>query len=178
MKPEVKFHMGVAPSGEDRVIAEFDHDGQTYQLHYDLHGGMTHNSPKEVQAELLRQAEQTYDALELNKKAQLFGMPIARVRVYEAFNTERDYQDELWGKTVYGRPVSGSSGYAPEAGGNRTIDEFALYIQRYANALTDIAGSTGDAEAKLHAVRKVGALAVACMEQHGAPKRTAKSPGR
>lgn len=85
----------------------------------------------------------------------------AREAAYAAIDTERDYQESKWGG-------SASSG---EPGAGRSIDEFALYIQGYANDLANVAAHTLDATEKLNFVRKVGGLAVACMEQHGAPHR-------
>ncbi len=81
-------------------------------------------------------------------------MKWTRGQVFQAFNSERDYQDEKW-------PDSLAAG----------LDAFALYIQGYANELTYIASHSGNPLEKLHAVRKVGALCVAAMEAHGAPHR-------
>jgi hypothetical protein len=85
-----------------------------------------------------------------------------RQEVYAALDSERAYQDERWGS-------SRSSGH-PGAG-ERTLDEFALYISGYADDLRKIASHVMDPQEKLAVVRKIGGLAVACMEQHGAPKR-------
>ncbi len=76
-----------------------------------------------------------------------------RKAVYAAIDTERDYQSKKWGEPPH------------------TIDEFALYIIEYAAKLQRIAGTTNYEPKKLDAVRKVAALGVACMEQHGAPPR-------
>ena len=88
---------------------------------------------------------------------------LPREAAYNAIDSERDYQDRVWG----GSASSGTPG-----AGERSIDEFALYIQGYANDLANLASHTMDPIEKLNFVRKVGGLAVACMEQHGAPKRT------
>jgi hypothetical protein len=85
-----------------------------------------------------------------------------RQQVYEALDSERTYQDAKWGDT--------RSSNEP-GNGERTLDEFALYIVGYAHKLLDIASTFGEPEQKLEFVRKVGGLCVACMEQHGAPKR-------
>jgi hypothetical protein len=85
-----------------------------------------------------------------------------REAAYAAIDSERDYQDKLWGDSLSGgRPGDGE----------RTVDEFALYIVGYTNDLLQKASHTLDTEAKLDIIRKVGGLAVACMEQHGAPHR-------
>ena len=85
-----------------------------------------------------------------------------REKVYEVINGERSYQDSKWGNTLSsGRPGNGE----------RSIDEFALYISGYSDKLKANASEFGDPIAKLDIVRKVAALYVACMEQHGAVKR-------
>ena len=90
------------------------------------------------------------------------GQPVAREDVYTAIDTEREYQDGKWGDTLSGgRPGDGS----------RSVDEFALYIVGYANDLLVNASHFGDEGDKLDIIRKIGGLATACMEQHGAPHR-------
>ena len=81
-----------------------------------------------------------------------------RTQVYEAIDGERDYQVTRWT-----RPTP-----------NRTIDEWAMYFEVYARKLCDLAAITNNDERvpeKLDIVRKLSAMGVACMEQHGAPKR-------
>lgn len=90
---------------------------------------------------------------------------IDRDGVYIAIDTERDYQDEKWGATLSG----GRSG-----NGDRTVDEFALYIAGYTDDLVKIASHFGNEADKLHIIRKIAGLCVACMEQHGAPIRERK----
>lgn len=87
--------------------------------------------------------------------------PIARAEAFEAINSERDYQDKVWGNSASSK-VEGTG---------RTLDEFALYIHGYANDLAALASHIDEPEEKLNFVRKIAGLAVACMEQHGAPKR-------
>ena len=77
--------------------------------------------------------------------------------VMRAIMSERAYQDKKWGASE-------------SSEGARTLDEFARYISVYADQLKALVGGH-----KLHAVRKVAALAVACMEQHGAPLRQTPS---
>ena len=79
-----------------------------------------------------------------------------------AIDSERDYQDALWGD-------SGSSDTPGH--GERTIDEFALYIAAYTAKMVEQCGTFADTKTKLNTIRKIAGLAVACMEQHGAPKR-------
>lgn len=83
-------------------------------------------------------------------------------RVYEAFETEREYQDAKWGDTASsGRPGNGEW----------SIDEFALYIKGYTDDLVKECSHFGGAKSKLDIMRKIGALVVACGEQHCMPFR-------
>jgi hypothetical protein len=92
-------------------------------------------------------------------------MKATRQEVYAALDTERAYQDSKWGD-------SRSSG--EQGAGERTLDEFALYIHGYADDLRRIASHTVYRQEKLDFIRKVGALCVAAMEQHGAEPRIVK----
>lgn len=90
-------------------------------------------------------------------------MNINRSEVYAAIDSERDYQDRRWGDSL-------SSDRKP-GNGERTIDEFALYIAAYTAKMVEQCGTFSDSKAKLDSIRKIAGLAVACMEQHGAPRR-------
>jgi hypothetical protein len=81
-------------------------------------------------------------------------MKASRSEVYSAIDSEREYQDKLWGE-----------------GGAHEIDSFATYIRRYSAILDEVATLPSGDQAKLSVVRKIAGLAVACMEQHGAPTR-------
>jgi len=86
-----------------------------------------------------------------------------RSLVYEAIDGERDYQDERWGGT-------GTHGI-------HSITEFLTYIQDYTSEALHIECREEDETANVKAidiVRKIAALGVACMEQHGAPARKKK----
>jgi hypothetical protein len=91
-----------------------------------------------------------------------------REAVYAAIDSERDYQDELWGDTLSGNrlPI-----HSLQQGGDRSIDEFILYLQGYMNDLVYLGSHFSDTPAKLEVIRKVTTLGVAAMEQHGAPHR-------
>lgn len=90
-----------------------------------------------------------------------------RQQVYDAIDSERDYQNLKWGNTLSGdrKPTD------EQPAGSRTVDEFALYIVGYGHKLLDNASSFSYTNDKLEIMRKIAALCVACMEQHGAPKR-------
>ncbi len=51
------------------------------------------------------------------------------------------------------------------------IDAFATYIRRYVAILDKVATEPNTENAKLNVIRKIAALCVRCMEQHGAPRR-------
>lgn len=93
----------------------------------------------------------------------------SRAEVYAAIDSERDYQDARWGRQQY-PTVSGSSNELRKDG-NRTLDEFILYMAGYMNDTVQIGSHTTDPVVKLDFIRKVTALGVAAMEQHGAPHR-------
>ena len=51
------------------------------------------------------------------------------------------------------------------------IDAFATYIRHYSKVLDETATQPNEPWEKLEVVRKIAAIAVRCLEQHGAPKR-------
>lgn len=89
-------------------------------------------------------------------------MKTPRSEVYAALDSERAYQDMRWG---------GSRSSGEQGAGERTLDEFALYIYGYAHLLMQFAAVSLDPIEKLNLMRKVGGLVVSAMEQHGAPRR-------
>lgn len=92
-----------------------------------------------------------------------------RKEVYEAIDSERDYQEQLWGDSLSNERTPNPS--KDESGGDRSLDEFTLYISGYTNDLVNLASHFVGAEEQLNVIRKIAGLSVACMEQHGAPKR-------
>ena len=80
--------------------------------------------------------------------------PPVREVVYNAIDGERRYQHARWGP------------------GFHTPTEFILYMEEYlVKARTLVtSGASGGLQA-MHAIRKVTALGVAALEQHGAPRR-------
>jgi hypothetical protein len=87
---------------------------------------------------------------------------MSRQDVYAVIDGERAYQDSRWG---------GSASNGRPGAGERTLDEYCLYIVGYADDLKHIASHEPDPIKKLEFVRKVAALCVACMEEHGAVPR-------
>lgn len=79
-----------------------------------------------------------------------------RDEVYDVLDGERDYQNRTWG----GNPL--------------TIGEFLLNMEeQLARARRMWADEPKPELQTLEFVRKIGALSVQCMEQHGAPPRRA-----
>lgn len=84
-----------------------------------------------------------------------------RSTVYKAIDGEREYQNMKW-----------PSPNGPDHDGYwrdrlRTLHEFIQDMRKY----VAIADSCETAPGALDSIRKIAALAVACMEQHGAPER-------
>ena len=90
--------------------------------------------------------------------------PVARKLVYEAIDSERSYQDNF---------------VLPERDyhSTHTLGEFILMLSQYSSQAMQkwthrqFRNSALGNEESLHEVRKIAAIAVRCMEQHGAPFR-------
>ena len=83
--------------------------------------------------------------------------------VFEAIRNERKYQDELFGDT--------------ELEGLHSITEMLVYIKDYTEEALHIESRLVNPEADekaLHIIRKIAALAVSTMEQHGIMHRDMK----
>jgi hypothetical protein len=81
---------------------------------------------------------------------------VQREEVFSVVADELQYQYELFGSNPH------------------EIDAFATYIRRYSAELDLVVTMPNTPEAKLAVVRKIAAIAVRCMEQHGAPRRGPK----
>lgn len=89
------------------------------------------------------------------KRKKLRG--IARSEVYDAIDSERDYQLVRWG-------IKGEDA-------KHSVGDFLTYMDDYLNEAKHRASREDGNSGALEVLRKVVALGVACMEQHGAPKR-------
>lgn len=86
------------------------------------------------------------------------GRTAARQNAFSAIDSERNYQNEKHGKNA----SSASAGHTPQS-----IRQWLLLMRTYAGK-----GLRVDTpEQSLHYARKVAALGVVCLEQHGAPVR-------
>jgi len=87
-----------------------------------------------------------------------------RSAAYRAIDSERDYQDNLKrGRTEF--PTDGTRSV------KHSVGDFVTMMQFYQSELVEAwTKNPGDAPA-LETMRKIGAIAVNCMEQHGALRR-------
>lgn len=81
----------------------------------------------------------------------------------DSIKKEREYQDKLWGNA--------------QSRGIHTVAEWVLFMQNYLKEAEDIVcrmASPKCDEDALHIIRKIGAMAVCCMEQNGIADRDMK----
>lgn len=85
-----------------------------------------------------------------------------RQEVYKAIDSERNYQNRRW------NPDTTTSD------GLHSLEEWFMYIEDYVNEAKHVLSrhprQMADVEC-IHKMRKVAAMAVCAMEQHGAPMR-------
>jgi len=83
-----------------------------------------------------------------------------RKDVYKLIDGERDYQDQL--------PPNRTSG------GDHTVGDYLVMLNSYLHEANHAwTMNAGDIPA-LDNIRKIGAIAIRCMEDHGAPERRKK----
>ncbi len=99
------------------------------------------------------------------ERKEMKSVPLSRAVAYGIIDEERDYQDSLFAGTLSGnRKIEGDVAV-------RSVDEFAAYLQGYQNELIRLVSTSSDDMQKMNVVRKMAALAVQSIEQHGAPRR-------
>lgn len=85
-----------------------------------------------------------------------------RAEVYSSIDSERAYQDSRWNAET------------TTSEGKHSIEEWVIYMENYLNEakqqLSRNVQQVGNVLAA-NTLRKVTAMGVACLEQHGAPKR-------
>ena len=79
---------------------------------------------------------------------------ISRKEVFTAIESERDYQDDKWGLED-----------------THSLEEWVLYMEEYLSKARNALVEAEDEDEALENVRKVAGLAVAAMQDHGAPQR-------
>lgn len=87
-----------------------------------------------------------------NERREIKSDAASRREVYDALDSELLYQVIKFGDNPH------------------EIDAFATYIRQYSTTL-DAVCTHASSDQKLEFIRKIGALCVRCMEQHGAPLR-------
>jgi len=91
-----------------------------------------------------------------------------RKDVYKLIDGERDYQDSRWNNDEETR--SGKSDILDE---NKSLAEWLIYIEFHLNEAKHGVYALEPKQAK-HSIRKLAALAVACMENNDCPPRKIK----
>jgi len=87
--------------------------------------------------------------------------------VFEAIKEEREYQDKLWGQAM--------------SKGRHDIPSWILYMEDYLQEAREVVSRYATPECDedaLHAIRKIAAMCVACMEQNGLQRRNMKDLDR
>jgi hypothetical protein len=105
--------------------------------------------------------EQTKDSFK--EHCPMYRYMVPRRNVYRALDSERAYQDGKW--------------IAPGAPHMHSIGEWLIYMEQYiqeAKRALTFEPDPGANQTAINIVRKVTALGVVCMEQHGAPLREKK----
>jgi hypothetical protein len=78
-----------------------------------------------------------------------------RSEVYAAIDSERDYQDKVWQKPDH----------------NHSATEYLVYINYYVQKGFVVVSTENGEQGALPILRKIAALSVAAMEEHGAELR-------
>jgi hypothetical protein len=85
-----------------------------------------------------------------------------RSEVYAAIDSERDYQDSRWNE------------HTTTSKGQHTFEEWFVYMENYIAEAKHVLSREAKQTAQPKAAditRKVAAMCVCAMEQHGAPRR-------
>lgn len=85
-----------------------------------------------------------------------------RTEVYRVIDGERDFQDSRWNE------------YTTTSDNKHSLEEWCLYIEDYLDEAKHILAREARQDADpqvLHIIRKVAAMAVYAMEEHGAVPR-------
>lgn len=93
-------------------------------------------------------------------------MKTTRAEVYKVIDGERAYQDSKWNESTC------------ESAGVHNPTEWLVYMENYLLEAKHIVSRESDQTAfpkALANIRKIAAMAVACMEQNGAPERVVVS---
>ena len=86
-----------------------------------------------------------------------------RKEVYNAIDEEREYQQK-WDRERDDKSL-------PKRDETMAVEAWILWMEDYLQKARSAASTFVDKTEALHAIRKVVALGVACMEYNGAPRR-------
>ena len=87
---------------------------------------------------------------------------MTRQEVYKRIDSERDYQSKVWNETT------------STSKGEHSIEDFIVYMEDYLCEAKHVLSRTPQPECNKKAsaiMRKVTAMGVSCMEQHGTEYR-------
>lgn len=84
----------------------------------------------------------------------------SRADVYDAIDSERDYQDNLGAQRTAGVPHS--------------VGAYLTMLRKYMSDADEAWTNTAGDAAALEVIRKIAGIAVHCMEDHGATPRAKK----
>jgi hypothetical protein len=104
----------------------------------------------------VEESKEMVDNLRLNKYPERPKTMVSRDEIYKMINGERDYQDK--------------SNFAYDDS-SWSISDWVVFIRRYLEKIDDW---TGHPKEQMDEMRKVAALAVACMEFNGARPRNGR----
>lgn len=80
-----------------------------------------------------------------------------RAEVYKVIDGEREYQNNLGGSRTDGSPKS--------------VGDYIMMLDYYLSHAKEAWVNNPGIKMAMHDVRKIAAIAVRCMEEHGAPPR-------
>lgn len=81
---------------------------------------------------------------------------MTRNEVYKLIDGEREYQERRWERPKH----------------NHSATEYLVYVDHYVKTAFQRVSTQDGENGALECLRKIAALAVAAMEEHGAPPRT------
>ena len=92
-------------------------------------------------------------------------------QVMDILRGERDYEKKRWGRRVR---VFGGDGFKEDA--QKSVGDYLTFIDHYLTEAKRLLSTKSGTHEALDALRKVGALVVACGEWHGLPPRDGRFP--
>lgn len=91
---------------------------------------------------------------------------MTRSGVYKVIDSERDYQDEIWNAET------------TTSAGQHEVAAWLTFMRAYLREAEEAISRNPEPKATrmaMESIRKITAMGVCCMEQHGAPRRVVPS---